>query len=263
MIARIDADYGVFDGRTFKAAKFAAWLERTGIPVAAAGKRRAGPERRCVPRTGKVAPGSGAAARVAQRLSELRLNDLAVGRDGRNRCLLSAFQARTGPQPAEQLKIHIWAQRLACADLIKPPPGYGVAYIDWSPTGIRYCRGPVGRRQHAGRLPVWRSVLGVRQAGRRCAAGRNQEVALAQRDQFKACVLAVQYGMGPDALAARIGQPPVVARDLLRTHQETYRDFWRWSDAAVDHAMPKGALHTVFGWTVHVGADCKKPDRNQ
>src|SRR6478672_9966146 len=34
----------------------------------------------------------------------------------------------------------------------------------------------------------------------------------AQRDLFKACVLAVQYGMGPDALAARIGQPPVVAR---------------------------------------------------
>ena len=69
--------------------------------------------------------------------------------------------------------------------------------------------------------------------------------------------------MGAEALAARLGQPPVVARDLLRKHQETYRDFWRWSDAAVDYAMAKGALHTVFGWTVHVGADLpKKPDRN-
>ena len=68
-------------------------------------------------------------------------------------------------------------------------------------------------------------------------------------------MLAVQYGMGPDALAARIAQPPVVARDLLRKHQETYRTFWRWSDAAVDHAMSKSSLHTVFGWTVHVGAE--------
>src|SRR6476659_481876 len=32
LIARIDADYGVFEGRTFKSARFAAWLERTGLP---------------------------------------------------------------------------------------------------------------------------------------------------------------------------------------------------------------------------------------
>jgi hypothetical protein len=29
--------------------------------------------------------------------------------------------------------------------------------------------------------------------------------------------------------------------------------FWEWSDAAVDTAMLTGSLHTVFGWTVHVG----------
>jgi hypothetical protein len=55
------------------------------------------------------------------------------------------------------------------------------------------------------------------------------------------------------SLAARIGQPPIVARDLLRAHRETYRTFWRWSDAAVDTAMLSGSLHTVFGWHVHVG----------
>src|SRR5262249_26876308 len=73
------------------------------------------------------------------------------------------------------------------------------------------------------------------------------------REQFKACVLAVQYGMGEVSLAQRIGQPVVHARDLLRLHHETYRAFWRWSDAAVDHAMLSGTLHTVFGWTLHVG----------
>jgi hypothetical protein len=51
----------------------------------------------------------------------------------------------------------------------------------------------------------------------------------------------------------RIGQPPIVARDLLRTHRETYRTFWGWSDAALDTAMLTGSLHTVFGWHVHVG----------
>jgi DNA polymerase I len=76
-----------------------------------------------------------------------------------------------------------------------------------------------------------------------------------ERDQFKACVLAVQYGMGPTSLAVRIGQPEIVARELLQLHRQTYPTFWRWSDSAVDHAMLKGHLYTVFGWRVHVGID--------
>jgi DNA polymerase I len=73
------------------------------------------------------------------------------------------------------------------------------------------------------------------------------------RELFKQCVLAVQYGMGPASLACRIGQAPVVARDLLRAHRETYQSFWRWSDASLDHAMLAGELRTVFGWHIHVG----------
>jgi len=60
--------------------------------------------------------------------------------------------------------------------------------------------------------------------------------------------------MGAVALAQRIGQPPIRARELLRLHRETYPVFWRWSDAAVDHAMLAGGLHTVFGWRVRVPA---------
>jgi DNA polymerase I-like protein with 3'-5' exonuclease and polymerase domains len=77
----------------------------------------------------------------------------------------------------------------------------------------------------------------------------------AVRELFKQCVVAVQYGMGHESLALRIGQPPVVARDLLRMHRETYRQFWRWSDAAVDYAMLNGSLHTVFGWHGRIGTD--------
>jgi DNA polymerase I-like protein with 3'-5' exonuclease and polymerase domains len=75
----------------------------------------------------------------------------------------------------------------------------------------------------------------------------------ATRELFKACVLAVQYGMEAPSLAMRIAQPTIVARDLLRAHREAYRTFWRWSDAAVDQAMLTCSLHTVFGWHVHVG----------
>lgn len=75
----------------------------------------------------------------------------------------------------------------------------------------------------------------------------------ATRELFKQCVLAVQYGMEAKSLALRIGQPPVVARDLLRAHREAYRTFWRWSDAVVDQAMLHGAIWTVFGWPLYAG----------
>jgi hypothetical protein len=76
-----------------------------------------------------------------------------------------------------------------------------------------------------------------------------------QRELFKQAVLAVQYGQESQSLALRIAQPEIVARDLLRAHRQTYRRFWSWSDAAVDTAMLKGSLHTVFGWHIRVGAD--------
>jgi DNA polymerase I-like protein with 3'-5' exonuclease and polymerase domains len=77
------------------------------------------------------------------------------------------------------------------------------------------------------------------------------------RELYKACALAVQYGMGEESLAARIGKPVSHARELLKQHHEIYRRFWRWSDAAVDHAMMHGSLSTTFGWKM-----CVQPAAN-
>ena len=86
-------------------------------------------------------------------------------------------------------------------------------------------------------------------------ADATKETHEAERDQFKACALAVQYGMGAESLAVRIGQPAAQARHLLGLHRRTYRVFWQWSDDAVNFAMLTGQLHTVFGWTIHVGPE--------
>ena len=75
------------------------------------------------------------------------------------------------------------------------------------------------------------------------------------RDQFKAAVLAVQYGMGAESLAMRIGESKARGRELLQMHREAYPVFWRWSDAAVDKAMIEGRLKSVFGWEVGVSSD--------
>ena len=74
---------------------------------------------------------------------------------------------------------------------------------------------------------------------------------------IQVCALAVQYGMGPESLAGSLGQPPAFARELLQLHRQTYPRFWSWSAAAVDHAMLRGWLQTVFGWRV-----CVRPRAN-
>jgi hypothetical protein len=63
-------------------------------------------------------------------LSEMRLADLAVGSDGRNRTILSAFRARTGRcQPSNSR--YVFGPSVWLRNLIQPSEGYGVAYIDW------------------------------------------------------------------------------------------------------------------------------------
>jgi DNA polymerase I len=64
-------------------------------------------------------------------LSDLRLNDLSVGDDGRNRTPLWAFGSKTGRNQPSNSK-YIFGPSVWLRGLIKPPPGYAVAYIDWS-----------------------------------------------------------------------------------------------------------------------------------
>src|SRR5262249_15536967 len=82
------------------------------------------------------------------------------------------------------------------------------------------------------------------------------------RDQYKACVLAVQYGMGAESLAARIGKTVSEARELLRAHHQVYTRFWKWSDGVACYASLKNHLYTVFGWWIRFDPDAKMNERS-
>jgi hypothetical protein len=251
LIEQIDADYGVFIGRTFKADRFATWLAKTEIPWPRleSGRLDLSDEafREMARGYSTIAP----LRELRSALSEMRLADLAVGHDGRNRAMLSAFRARTGRNQPSNTKF-IFGPSVWLRGLIQPPPGCGIAYIDWQQQEFGIAAALSGDPLM---MDAYRSgdpyLAFAKQAG---AAPKDATKAThkAIRDQFKSTVLAVQYGMGADSLAQRIGQPPIRARELLRLHRETYRVFWSWSDRAVDYAMLTGGLHTVFGWRVRV-----------
>ena len=251
LIAEVDRDYGVYEGRTFKADRFAEWLGRHNIPWPRLDSGRLDLSDDTFREMARGYQAVAPLRELRAALSQMRLSDLAVGRDDRNRSMLSAFRARTGRNQPSNTKF-VFGPSVWLRGLIRPPPGYGNAYIDWAQQefGIAAAlsRDPLMMDAYRSGDPY---LAFAKQAGA-APLGATKSSHKAIRDQFKSTVLAVQYGMGADALAQRIGQPPIRARELLRLHRETYRVFWRWSEAAVDYAMLNGKLHTVFGWRVQV-----------
>ena len=186
-------------------------------------------------------------------LGKMRLfDDLAIGPDGRNRTAIMPFRARTGRNQPSNAKF-IFGPSRWLRSLIKPGPGMAVAYIDYGQQEFGIAAALSNDESMAAAYRSGDPYLAFgKQAGAIPPEGTKKTHG-GQRALFKACVLAVQYGMGAEALADRIGQPVDMAKRLLRLHRETYPAFWRWSEAAVDRAMLLGRLETVFGWPIHVG----------
>jgi DNA polymerase I len=251
LVAEIDRDYRVYEGRTFKADRFADYLAHHDIPWPRLASGRLDLSDDTFREMARAYPIIAPLHELRATLSKMRLSDLAVGQDSRNRTMLSAFRASTSRnQPSNSRFIFGPARWLR--GLIKPPPRHGIAYIDWQQQEFGIAAALSGDPLM---MEAYRSgdpyLAFAKQAGA-APSHSTKTTHKAVREHFKACVLAVQYGMGAEALGQRIGQPPIRARELLRLHRETYRVFWRWSDAAVDYAMLTGSLNTVFGWRVHV-----------
>lgn len=251
LIAAVDQQYGVYEGRSFRASKFETYLSNNAItwprlPTGSLDLKEATfrDMARCQP---KIAP----LHELRTSLSQLRLSNLTVGSDRRNRCLISPFSSKTGRNQPSTSQF-IFGPSVWLRGLIKPEKGYGLAYIDYSQQefGIAAALSgdPAMQEAYMSGDPY---LSFAKQAGA-VPTDATKHSHAAEREQFKACVLAVQYGMGEASLAQRINQPVARARQLLAMHRQTYPIFWKWSDSAVDQAALGGKLWSVFGWEIYV-----------
>ena len=251
LIEEIDASYGVFEGRTFKAKNWADYLQKEGIawPRLATGRLELTDD--TFKQMARIYPKVAPIRELRSALSEMRLSNITVGDDGRNRCLLSPFASKTGRNQPSNSRF-IFGPSVWLRGLIKPSEGYCLVYIDYSQQefGIAAALSCDEKMMEAYRSgdPYLAFAL---QAGA-VPQGATKQSHKAEREQFKACVLAVQYGMGEISLAQRINQPVARARQLLNLHRQTYRTFWAWSDATQDEAILNGKLWTTFGWEIRV-----------
>jgi hypothetical protein len=254
LIRAVDSRFDVFDGATFKAERWAGWLARSGLPWPRLESGELALDDDTFREMARADRDVALMRELRVSLSQLRLRDLAVGSDGRNRILLSAFGASSGRNTPSNSKF-IFGPACWLRGLIKPEPGWALAYVDWSQQEFGIA---AALSEDPGMMAAYASgdpYLAFGQQAGRIPTDGTKRTHGAERDLFKACVLGVQYGMGAEALARRIGRPTVYGRELLQLHRQTYPKFWAWSDGAESHAMLLGRLHTVFGWTVRVGSE--------
>jgi hypothetical protein len=251
LISRIDAHYGIFDGHTFREEKFKEWLSINGIPWPRLDSGRLDLKDDTFKAMARVYPRITPLRELRITLSQIRLHDLAVGKDGRNRCVLWAFSSRTGRNQPSNNKF-IFGPAVWIRSLIKPGEGYALAHIDWAQQEFGIAASLSGDQMMKRAYSSGDPYLAFAKQANAVPSNATKVSHENEREQFKACVLAVQYGMGEKSLAEAINQPVAKARELLQLHRETYRVFWQWSDGVLNYAMLHGEVWTVFGWTLHI-----------
>ena len=258
LIARLDTEFNVYDGRTFKQGRFTDFLRRHGISWPTLPSGRLALDDDTFSEQCKANPRLRPLRELRRVLSQLRLSELAVGEDQRNRTLLSMFRASTGRNQPSNSKF-VFGLSAWLRGLIRPQPGFGLAYVDWSQQEFGIAAALSGDANMKAAYLSGDPYLGFAKQAGAVPSDATRDTHPGEREQFKACVLAVQYGMQEESLARRILRPPVYARELLRQHRRTYAQFWRWSEDVLDFARLHRRLWTVYGWKVHVGdrANCR------
>lgn len=254
LILAVDTEYGVYQDGVFKSELFEKYLERKTIPWprTATGKLKLDEE--TFKERSKAHPSLLPLRNLRDCLAKLRLSDLYVGADGRNRCLLSQFSSITGRNQPSTTKF-IFGLSKWLRGLIQPRPGMAVAYIDWSQQEFGIA---AALSQDANMLAAYLSgdpyLAFAKQSGavpQNATKNSHPDV----RDQYKQCVLATQYGMGAESLAERLGEPELRARQLLDMHKKVYRTFWAWSDNLYNVTVAFNRVATLYGWQLHVQPD--------
>jgi DNA polymerase I len=180
-------------------------------------------------------------------LSKLKLHKLAVGKDGRNRCMLSPFGANTGRHTPSNAAF-IFGPATWIRGLIKPQPGTALAYVDWKQQELGIA---AALSKDQALMQAYTSgdpyLTFARMAGA-VPPNATKKSHPEQRAVYKVSMLAVQYGMGAKALAQQTATLGIQAQKLLQAHRDAFKDFWAWSERVQNTAFATGRLTSRFGW---------------
>jgi DNA polymerase I len=257
LLAELDAVYNVYEGYSISREKLAAYLIRENLRWPTIDDDPNGKldlEDDTFRDMAKTYPQIKPLHDLQTIMSVLKLFELTVGRDGRNRTVLWPFQSYTGRNQPSNSKFVFGPDR-SFRSLIRPAKGHGVAYLDYKSQEFFVAAVLSGDRQmiedYLHDDPYL--ILG-RNAGMIPKTG-TKETHGAERDLCKIYVLATLYGQGEYGLAIQLNIAPIVARDLQRTFWRRYPTCAAWRDDYVWTATRRGFVETVFGWRARVSPE--------
>ncbi len=251
LTVEVDREYGCFKGSVFKQNLFAEYLVRNQIdwPRTVTGKLDLKDD--TFKEKTVQYPELEDLRELRSTLSQTRNLKLAVGADGRNRCMLSPFASKTGRNQPSNAKF-VFGPAKWVRFLIKPEDGMALAYVDYSQQefGIAAALSNDKAMQEAYKSgdPY---ITFAKQSGA-VPDDATPQSHPRERAQFKTCALGTLYGLGSEGMAQNLNQPVETGRQLLRHHRNCYPDFWKWSHDTVATAILLREMRTVMGWKMKV-----------
>ncbi len=169
-------------------------------------------------------------------------------RTNKYRALLSPFGSDTGRNQPSTSKF-IFGPSVWLRGLIKPPKRRFIAYIDWAQQELGIAAALSRDRHMQEAYMSGDPYLRFAQMAGAVPIGATKDTHPNERAAYKVCMLAVQYGMGGDALADQLGKTRHDANQLLRAHKDTFPQYWEWNSRILTQGFGNGKLETTFGWS--------------
>jgi DNA polymerase-1 len=190
-------------------------------------------------------------------LSKLRLNDLAVGHDGRNRCLLGPYGTKTARNAPSTTRF-IFGPAKWLRFLIAPPPGCALIHRDYAQQEVRIAAILSGDRALFAACEAGDVYLGIATQLGFIRGGMSEAEIANVRAMFKIVVLAIMYGLGPWTLAMQTGMSFFDACETLARLRARFHGFAAYAESVVDHAGLNLEIGTQFGWTMQCPPGIKR-----
>jgi DNA polymerase family A len=248
---KMDAPFGIYeinDGRPhWRKQRFADYVRRSGMswPAYADGTldERDQTFRDMEGRYPQIGP----LRELRYSLSKMRLNDLSVGNDGRNRTLLGPYGSKTGRNQASSAK-YVFGPAKWFRFFISPPPGRVLIHRDYAQQEPQIAAVWSGDEALLAACQTGDIYLGIAKQLGLAPEDATPETHKPLRNMFKTVVLGIQYGLGARSLAIRTGISLYEAGEILARLRARFRTFETYAASVIDHAGLMLEISTPFDW---------------
>ena len=184
---------------------------------------------------------------VRYTLAKLKLHELQVGSDGKNRTLLGVYGTKTARNAPSNAKF-IFGPAKWLRFLITPPPGRVLVHRDFAQQEVHIAAVVSGDAALLQACQTGDVYLGVAKQLGLAPEDATPKTHKAVRALFKSVVLGILYGLGPRTLALQTGVSLFEAAELLARLRARFRTFENFVQCALDHAGLLLEIGTPFGW---------------